>query len=276
MVSAAEALRTLFEDVGLWWATKFPAGFVILLVFVSAGKLLSIITIFVLAKTRVKPQEWSGQHLAVNEDAREMDWRARVTTGKPSHHKYTALPVGESMNVLHTGIGAFVAQTIRTTVWRGHMSMSCARMIGHCIHILMIIVGLVLALSYWGLQLAPIIAAAGLIGFAVSLALKDVLANSCAGLLLMYYDTVRPGDRIKILYMGASPDEFQTVAAVGMTKIVLWKDGGTKDAANVIVVPPQLLLSNAVCVQFAPNGDDEHAMTSKLNPLRQRAPHLQM
>ncbi len=58
--------------------------------------------------------------------------------------------------------------------------------------------GVILALSHLGLDITPLIAGAGVMGLALSLAAKDTLSNLIAGVLLIIDRPFQVGDRIEL------------------------------------------------------------------------------
>jgi small-conductance mechanosensitive channel len=72
------------------------------------------------------------------------------------------------------------------------------RLIGSAGKILSILVGLIVALGVLGVDVAAMIAALGLGGFALGFALKDVLSNLLAGALLLVNQPFRLGDHITV------------------------------------------------------------------------------
>ncbi|MGH9902826.1 MAG: mechanosensitive ion channel family protein, partial [Pyrinomonadaceae bacterium] len=61
-----------------------------------------------------------------------------------------------------------------------------------------LIFGLLTALPATGLDVSALIAGLGLTGFALGFALKDVLSNLVAGIMLLLYRPFRIGDQIKM------------------------------------------------------------------------------
>jgi hypothetical protein len=221
---AAAALRDVFGDIGWWMSRKFPASLVVLLVFIFTGKFAGSLTEFVLARSSVKPQRYSGEHYGGGEGGR---------------------PVGSEPDPRRS-LAAVVSSFMRIAV-ACNMSMSGARMAGHVVCGLFYVIGGIFALQRAGLQLAPLLAASAAGALCVSLALKDVLGNSFAGLVLMGYDWVRPGDAVWL--PGAKPgDRPAVVRQVGMTRVLLYANESPDSSGNgvLIVVPPQIFMTSTV------------------------------
>lgn len=62
---------------------------------------------------------------------------------------------------------------------------------------LLILAGLLLALSNIGVQIGPILAGLGIMGFVVGFALQDTLSNFAAGMMILIYRPFDVGDKIK-------------------------------------------------------------------------------
>lgn len=71
-------------------------------------------------------------------------------------------------------------------------------MINKFIRFTVIAIGVLLAMSHLGIQIAPLLAGAGVVGLALSLAAKDTLSNLIAGVLLIMDRPFRIGDRIEL------------------------------------------------------------------------------
>lgn len=62
---------------------------------------------------------------------------------------------------------------------------------------LLILAGFLLALSNMGVQIGPILAGLGILGFVVGFALQDTLSNFASGLMILIYRPYDVGDKIK-------------------------------------------------------------------------------
>lgn len=58
--------------------------------------------------------------------------------------------------------------------------------------------GVVTACGTLGIDVAALVAGLGLTGFAVGFAVKDIISNLLAGILILVYEPFRRGDRVKI------------------------------------------------------------------------------
>ncbi len=72
------------------------------------------------------------------------------------------------------------------------------KFIGNIISIFLYSISLMIILGIWGIEITPLITSFGIAGLAVSLALKDALANVFSGIIIMIDGGIKVGDRIKI------------------------------------------------------------------------------
>lgn len=62
---------------------------------------------------------------------------------------------------------------------------------------LVILVGILLALSNMGIQIGPLLAGLGIMGFVIGFALQDTLSNFASGMMILIYRPYDVGDKIK-------------------------------------------------------------------------------
>lgn len=96
-------------------------------------------------------------------------------------------------------------------------------------------------LAHFGFNLTWFIAALGIGGLALSLALKDTLANAISGLIILVDQPFRVGDRIEVPNLGTWADVVEI--SLRTTKVV------TRD--NRTVIFPNALVSNAEIVNYS-------------------------
>jgi len=72
------------------------------------------------------------------------------------------------------------------------------RILAQAMRTVLIIIGLISALGTFGVNVSAMVAGLGLTGFALSFALKDVLSNALAGIMLLFYQPFSHGQRIKV------------------------------------------------------------------------------
>lgn len=101
----------------------------------------------------------------------------------------------------------------------------------------LVLFGAVSGLGTLGIDVSALVAGLGLTGFALGFALKDIISNALAGVLVIIYKPFRPEDRISVA-------SFQgTVRKIDLRYTTLESDGKT------IYVPNALVFSNAVTVE---------------------------
>lgn len=71
--------------------------------------------------------------------------------------------------------------------------------LGKSVSIAIWITALLTVLGTWGVDISALVAGLGLTGFAIGYALKDVLVNSIAGIMIIFYKTVEINSRISLL-----------------------------------------------------------------------------
>jgi small-conductance mechanosensitive channel len=104
-------------------------------------------------------------------------------------------------------------------------------------HAALIIISASMLLASWGVSLLAIMAALGISGFALSLALKDTITNIISGLVLMISRPFEIGDRIEITEM----DLWADVTDIGVrSTTVLTRDN------RMVIVPNSLVVDNSV------------------------------
>lgn len=78
---------------------------------------------------------------------------------------------------------------------KNHIAQFIAKTTGALIWIIAIIT----LLGIWGIDVSSLIAGLGLTGFALGFALKDVLASSVAGILILFYQPFKMKSKISVL-----------------------------------------------------------------------------
>ncbi|QDV09580.1 Small-conductance mechanosensitive channel [Planctomycetes bacterium Poly30] len=79
------------------------------------------------------------------------------------------------------------------------------------------ILGLILALQNLGLDVAPLIAGVGVVGFIVGFALQDTLGNFAAGIMLLTYRPFDVGDFVEVAGKEGTVDSMTLVSTTLMT-----------------------------------------------------------
>lgn len=101
----------------------------------------------------------------------------------------------------------------------------------------LMVFGAVTALSTLGVDVWALIAGLGLAGFAVGFALKDLVSNFIAGLLILIYNPFIRGDKVTVSGQGGM------VVEINLRYTVL------KDEDKKILVPNSSIFSNVVIVE---------------------------
>ena len=123
-------------------------------------------------------------------------------------------------------------------------------MVNRFVRVLVITIGVMLAMGYLGLEIGPLLAGAGVVGLAFSLAAKDTLSNLIAGVLLIMDRPFQVGDRIELW---SAPNETGTwgdVIEIGIraTKI--------RNPDNLVVVVPNNEIMQRDIINYTMSGED--------------------
>ncbi len=139
----------------------------------------------------------------------------------------------------------YVAQNaVRKAARFRHLDPRHVRIFGRVLHVTFFIVGAICGLGTAGVDVKALVAGLGLTGFALGFALKDIISNLLAGLLLLVYRPFKLGDRIKV---GAFEGR---VESVDLRYTTLQADG------RRLFVPNSMLFTNAITV-FVPEEEPE-------------------
>jgi small-conductance mechanosensitive channel len=115
-------------------------------------------------------------------------------------------------------------------------SVSLAKVV---VNAIVMVIGLLVIFQTMGIQIAPMIAALGVGGLAVALALKDTLANFFAGLQILASKQIRPGDYIRL-------DGGQE----GHVYDISWRTTTLKVPRNNYIIVPNTILAQAIVSNF--------------------------
>jgi small-conductance mechanosensitive channel len=102
-----------------------------------------------------------------------------------------------------------------------------------------IILGIIIILEAIQIDITPLVAAIGLGGLAVALALQDPLGNFFSGLHIIASSEIRPGDYLKL----DSGDE-------GVVTDISWRTTTIKTLSNNTILVPNLKLSQSIITNF--------------------------
>ena len=102
-----------------------------------------------------------------------------------------------------------------------------------------LIIGLLIILSVFGISITPLITALGVGGLAVALALQDTLANLFAGIHILVEKSVRVGDFIRL-----------ETGQEGYVEDITWRTTRVRMLSNNMVVIPNNKLSQSVVTNY--------------------------
>lgn len=108
------------------------------------------------------------------------------------------------------------------------------QLLAQSIKVALIAVGAISALGTLGINVAAMVAGLGLTGFALGFALKDMLSNLLAGVLILAYRPFRRGDRIAVAGFEG------TVTGIDLRYTIL------QGEQQQILIPNSVLLTNSI------------------------------
>ncbi|MCK5439409.1 MAG: mechanosensitive ion channel family protein [Gemmatimonadetes bacterium] len=108
--------------------------------------------------------------------------------------------------------------------------------------------GVLIALTFLGINITPVLAGAGVMGLGVSLAAKDTLSNLIAGLLLIIDRPFQVGDRIELWNAPTETGSWGDVIEIGLraTKI--------RNPDNLIIVVPNNEIMRRDIINYTASG----------------------
>jgi small-conductance mechanosensitive channel len=115
------------------------------------------------------------------------------------------------------------------------------KLLGRAVHGTLLVFGTVTALGTLGLDVTALVAGLGLTGFALGFALRDIISNTLAGVLILLFRPFHRGDRVSVA--GAEG----VVADVDLRYTTLVVDESTR-----VLVPNSTLFTNAIRVERRP------------------------
>jgi len=123
-------------------------------------------------------------------------------------------------------------------------------MINRFVRFIVIAIGVLLAMTHLGLEIAPLLAGAGVAGLALSLAAKDTLSNLIAGVLLIMDRPFQVGDRIELWNAPRETGTWGDVVEIGLraTKI--------RNPDNLVVVVPNNEIMRRDIINYTMSGED--------------------
>jgi MscS family membrane protein len=104
-------------------------------------------------------------------------------------------------------------------------------------HMLLVILVVTITLGHFGINVAALAAAVGLVGLALSLAAKDTIADAIAGMIILFDKPFRVGDRIEI----ETANTWGDVTEIGLRSTrILTRDN------RLIIVPNSIIGANQI------------------------------
>ncbi len=147
-------------------------------------------------------------------------------------------------------VGALLETLERRLVDRTETTLddTALPLLNKVIRFIVVGLGLVIALDSLGVNIAPLLAGAGVMGLALSLAAKDTLSNLIAGVLLILDRPFRVGDRIELWNAPAETGTWGDVVEIGLraTKI--------RNPDNLVVVVPNNEIMQRDIVNYTMSG----------------------
>lgn len=152
--------------------------------------------------------------------------------------------------------GAFVSEILRILEERvvprtqTRLDDTALPLLNRIVRFLVVATGVLVALEYLGIDITPLLAGAGVMGLAISLAARDTLSNVIAGILLILDRPFQVGDRIELWTTPAETGTWGDVIEIGLraTKI--------RNPDNVIVVVPNNEIMRRDIVNYTASGPD--------------------
>ncbi|TAN62464.1 mechanosensitive ion channel family protein [bacterium] len=129
---------------------------------------------------------------------------------------------------------------IRKEPGGGEPAEAVASLIGNVAKIAIFACGGLIILSNLGISITPLLAALGVGGLAVALALQDTLSNLFAGLQITFARQVRIGDYIKI-----------EAGQEGYVEDINWRSTKIKTLANNMVIVPNAKLTQSIVTNYS-------------------------
>lgn len=140
-------------------------------------------------------------------------------------------------------ISFLVAQVSRSTIGKtrekvGPEKQAVISLLASSAYYGILALGLITSLGILGINITALVAGLGLTGFALGFALKDIISNLLAGILIILYSPFRVGDRIKV---GSHEGE---VKEINLRYTVVENDG------ERILIPNSTMFTNIIAIKL--------------------------
>lgn len=137
-------------------------------------------------------------------------------------------------------MGAIAQRALRRIGRRTGLDRSITNLLCTTTNLTVLLFGIITACGTIGIDVAALVAGLGLTGFAVGLALKDVLSNLVSGVLILVYRPFLEGDRIEVSGFSG------TVREVNLRYTIVRSD------AKTVLIPNASLFTNSISILDAP------------------------
>ncbi len=141
--------------------------------------------------------------------------------------------------------GVFVARLIRRLGATRKLSADAMAVFALAAKLTLHVTGVITALGTMGVNVTALVAGMGITGFALGFALKDIISNIFAGLIILMYKPFRHADRI-VVQTSTTPWLEGIVSQVDLRYTTL------ELADRRILIPNANLLTNAIVVYNSP------------------------
>lgn len=118
-------------------------------------------------------------------------------------------------------------------------SNSALSIFNNIIRIIIFIIGALSVLKLFGVEITPLLAAVGVSGLAVSLALQDTLTNLFSGIQIILSNQILPGNYVRL----SSGEE-------GYVADINWRTTKIRQLANNMVIIPNSMLTSAILTNY--------------------------
>jgi small-conductance mechanosensitive channel len=124
-------------------------------------------------------------------------------------------------------------------VYGGKGNLPSLSIIRNVVRIVLFLIGVLTILALFGVPITPTLAALGVGGLAVSLALQDTLTNLISGIQLIVDRQIRTGDYVQL----SSGEQ-------GYIRDISWRTTQIQQLSNNLVIVPNATLATATIVNF--------------------------
>lgn len=136
-------------------------------------------------------------------------------------------------------LGIFLERTIITMGTHRNYNHAVLDLLAIGTKRICILIGIISAAGSFGIDIRGLLAGLGLTGFALGFALKDLLANTIAGIFILLYRPFKIGQKIKIQSSSKSIDQ-GIVTTIDLRYTTLENDEET------ILIPNSVIFTNSI------------------------------